>query len=411
MEFLKRGIVGLNSLQQEFATERTWHAVPLQFKTDKYTYNSGIFKILAVVFLLLSLSCASTVKFPHTDFQEKDSDWRSLNDLKPARNISDFNLNSPVKLLWKKKVGSSYSTPLIVQQMVALGTLDEKIIFLELGSGKKLGSVKLSSSLSLTPAIKDSILYSPGGKDDYLFALNLKNGKSIWKKKLRDLSSSPITAEEALFVGTRRGIFFGLNSLNGVELWQFKTGDFIYSTPAFSGETLYFGSGDSKIYSLDMKTGKSYWNYKTEGTIYSTPCITDKALFFGSTDGYFYSLDRFSGELLWKYKTEGAIHSTASRSRESIFFGSNDGYLYALSSDKGELLWKFETDGPIHSSPLVIGDKVFFGSLDGYFYELNSINGELVFKYKTGGMIYASPSFSDGKILIPSTNGYLYCFW
>jgi outer membrane protein assembly factor BamB len=365
--------------------------------------------ILAVT--LLALSCASTAKFPHSSFEERDSDWRSFNDLRHIQYASNFNLNSPVKLLWKRKAGPSCSTPLILQKMIVLVTLDERITYLDLDSGRKLGSLGLSSSLSLTPAIKDSILYSPGGKDDNLIALNLKNGKSIWKKKLRDASTSPITAERALFVGTRRGLLLGLNSQNGTELWQFKAGDFIYSTPAVSGETLYFGSGDDKIYSLDMKTGKPFWNYKTAGSIYSSPCITDKALLAGSFDGCFYAVDRFSGELLWKYKTDGSIHSSAVTNRGSVFFGSNDGYLYALSLEKGELLWRFKTDGPIHSSPLIIGDKIFFGSLDGYFYELNSSSGELVFKYKTGGMIYASPSFSEGKILIPSTNGYLYCFW
>jgi len=379
------------------------HAVPLH--SLKIIIRRAI-----VAVTLLTLSCASTLKFPHTDFEEKDSDWRSFNDLRHTRNVSSLNLNSPVKLLWKKKVGPSYSTPLILQKMIVLGTLDEKIIFLELDSGKKLGSLGISAPLSLTSTIKDSILYSPGGKDDNFFALNLKNGKSIWKKKLRDVSSSPITAEGVLFVGTRRGLLFGLKNLNGDELWQFKTGDFIYSTPSFSGETLYFGSGDGKICSLDMKTGKLFWSYKTEGSIYSSPCITDKALLVGSSDSYFYALDRFSEKLLWKYKTGGRIHSSVALSQGSVLFGSNDGYLYALSLEKGELLWKFKTDGPVQSSPLVIGDKVFFGSLDGYFYELNSSNGELVFKYKTGGMIFASPSFSEGKILIPSTNGYLYCF-
>jgi len=387
-----------------------WRAVPLPYRSAKFCQCLKIFKSSITLFFLLALSCASTLKFPQTNFEEKDSDWRSFNDHRHTRNVNSFNLNSPVKLLWKKKVGPSYSTPLILQKMIVLGTLDEKIIFLELDSGEKLGSLGLSSPLSLTPTIKDSVLYSPGGKDDNLLALNLKNGKSIWKKKLRDINSSPITAEGALFVGTRRGLFFGLNSMNGEELWQFKTGDFIYSTPAFSGETLYFGSGDSKIYSLDMKTGKPFWSYKTEGSIYASPCITDKALFLGSADGFFYAIDRFSGELLWKYKTEGRIHSSASQDNGAIFFGSNDGYQYALSLEKGELLWRFKTDGPIRSAPLVIGGKVFFGSLDGYFYELNSSNGELLFKYKTGGMIFASPSFSEGRILIPSTNGYLYCF-
>ncbi|OGC85334.1 MAG: hypothetical protein A2W07_09195 [candidate division Zixibacteria bacterium RBG_16_43_9] len=392
----------LNSEVEDFENVGARHVVPLP--------PLKIIKGAVIAITLLALSCASTLKFPHTNFEEKDSDWRSLNDLRHARYASNFNLNSPVKFLWKKKVGPSYSTPLILQSMIVLGTLDEKVVFIDLNSGKKLGSLGLSAPLSLTPTIKDSVLYSPGGKDDNLLALNLKTGKSIWRKKLRDLSSSPITIGGALFVGTRRGVLLGLNSLNGEELWQFKAGDFIYSTAAYSGETLYFGSGDGKIYSLDMKTGKPFWSYKTEGSIYSSPCITDKALFLGSADGYFYAIDRLSGELLWKFRTEGSIHSSASQDNGAIFFGSNDGYLYALSIEKGELLWRFKTDGPIHSSPLVIRGKVFFGSLDGYFYELNSSNGELLFKYKTGGMIFASPSFSEGKILIPSTNGYLYCF-
>jgi len=401
----------LNSEVEDFENVGARRAVPLPYRSAKFDPCLKIFKSSIILFLLLVLSCASTLKFPHTNFEEKDSDWRSFNDLRHIRNVSSFNLNSPVKLLWKKKVGPSYSTPLILRKMIVLGTLDEKIIYLELDSGKKLGSLGLSSPLSLTPVIKDSILYSPGGKDENFFALNLKNGKPIWRKKLRDVSSSPITVEGELFVGTRRGLLFGLKNLNGEELWQFKAGDFIYSAMACSGETLYFGSGDGKIYSLDMKTGKPFWGYKTEGSIYASPCITDKALFLGSADGFFYAIDRFSGELLWKYKTEGSIHSSASQDNGAIFFGSNDGYLYALSFEKGELLWRFKTDGPIQSTPLVIRDKVFFGSLDGYFYELNSSSGELVFKYKTEGMIFASPSFSEGKILIPSTNGYLYCFW
>ena len=186
--------------------------VPLH---SKLRFWLKIIRSVIIILILFALGCASTLKFPHTSFEEKDSDWRSFNDLRHTRNASSFNLNSPVKLLWKKKVGPSYSTPLILLKMIVLGTLDQKIIYLKLDTGKKLGSQGLSASFSLTPVIKDSILYSPGGKDENFFALNLKNGKSIWKKKLRDVSSSPITVNGELFVGTRRGLLFGLKNTNG----------------------------------------------------------------------------------------------------------------------------------------------------------------------------------------------------
>lgn len=376
----------------------------------EFNFWLKIFKRAIIFFILLVLSCASSLKFPQIDFEEKDSDWRSFRDDQSNLDGRDFDITLPLKLLWRKKVGPSYSTPLILDEMVVIGSLDQKIVFLGLNSGDKLGSYPLSFPLSITPCADESVLYFTEGKgNSNLFALSLKSGALVWNKRLRGLSSSPITIKVALFIGTEKGELLCLNKINGELLWKHKAGDFIYSTAVFSEEALYFGSGDRKIYSLDLSSGKLIWSYETEGAIYASACMDEKTLFLGSADGYFYALESSSGELLWKFKTEGSIHSSATRGKGMVFFGSNDGHLYALSSKDGELVWSFKTDGPIHSSPIMVGDKLFFGSLDRSFYGLNSLNGELVFQYETGGMIYASPSFSGGRILFASMDGYLYC--
>ncbi len=374
-------------------------------------FGMKIIKRAFVIFIFLFWGCASSLKFPRVDFKEKDSDWRSFRYDQINQTIRDFDISLPLKLLWKKKVGPSYSTPLILGGMIIIGTLEQKLVFLDFNTGEKLGSYSLDFPLTITPCADESILYFNGGKENSnLFALNLKSGALVWKKRLKDISSSPIMIKGGLFVATERGEFLALNKINGEEFWKHTAGDFIYSAAAFSGEALYFGAGDGKIYSLDINSGKQIWSYETEGAIYTSPGIEEKTLYLGSADGYFYALDLSTGELLWKFKTRGSVHSSAVPVKGRVYFGSNDGHLYALSSKSGELVWSFETDGPIHSLPLLIGDKIFFGSLDGNFYGVNSLKGEMVFKYKTGGMIYASPSFSEGKILIPSMNGYLYCF-
>ena len=377
----------------------------------KSLFGMKVIKRVFVIFIFLFWGCASSLKFPRVDFKEKDSDWRSFRYDRINQAIQNSNINLPLKLLWKKKVGPSYSTPLILEEMIIIGTLEQKIVFLDFNTGEKSGSYSLDFPLSITPCADESILYFNGGKENSnLFALSLKSGALVWKKRLRDISSSPMIIKGGLFVATEGGEFLSLNKINGEEFWKYGVGDFIHSAATFSGEALYFGSGDGKVYSLEIDSGKKIWSYETEGAIFASPSIEGKALYLGSADGYFYALDRSSGELLWKFKTGGSIYSSASTDKEKIYFGSNDGHLYALSLKSGELVWSFETDGPIHSSPLIIGDKIFFGSLDGNFYGVNSSTGEMVFKYKSGGMIYASPSFSKGKILIPSMDGYLYCF-
>lgn len=344
------------------------------------------------------------------DFEKQDTDWRSFRDSRNNTGAGDADIRAPLKLLWREKIGPSYSTPLVVGQMVISGSVDRKINFLKLGSGDKIDSYSLSFPISVTPCVDESILYFSQGKaGSALSALNLKSGNIVWEKKFRGTGSSPVVSGDMLFLGTDNSLFC-LGKMNGEIIWKFDTGGNVYSTPAFSGDALCFGSTDRKIYCLEKNSGKPNWSYKTQGAVYASACMGDEALFLGSTDGYFYALGLARGELLWKYKTGGGIYSSAARDKEKVFFGSNDGCLYALSIEDGSLAWKFETDGPIRSSPVIAGEIVFFGSLNGSFYGLNSSNGEMVFQYESGDMFYASPSFSRGRVLVASTGGHLYCF-
>ncbi|MDH4223820.1 MAG: PQQ-like beta-propeller repeat protein [candidate division Zixibacteria bacterium] len=371
----------------------------------------NIFKKTLVIPVLLLLSCASSLKFPQVDFREKESDWRSFRGSSYYSGSKEYELTLPLKLIWKEKIGASYSTPLVVDKMVIIGSLDSKIAFLNFNSGENLGSYSLSYPLSITPCVEDSILYYSGKKGNTVFfALNLKTETPIWEKELQDISSSPVVYKDKLLVGTEKGELLCLDKENGKQLWRYKTDGLICSTPVFNEENLYFGSADRNIYCLESDSGNLIWRYTTNGAIYASPCMDDKALYTGSLDGNFYVLELSTGKLLWKFKTEGSIRSSAVLNEEMVFFGSNDGIFYALSTKNGELIWSFKTDGPVLSSPLLAGDKIFFGSLDGNFYGLRVADGEMVFKYKTGGMIYASPSFSRGRILIASTDKYIYSF-
>lgn len=372
--------------------------------------RSKIHKYSSVLLVLLLLGCASSLKFPRMDFKKQDTDWRSFRDGQNNPGARDAYTNTPLKLLWREKIGPGYSTPLIVGQMVITGSVERKINFLKLGSGDKIDSYSLSFPISVTPCMDESILYFSEGKaSSALSALNLKSGNTIWQKKFKGIGSPPIVSADMLFIGTDNSIFC-LDKMKGEIIWKYETGGNVYSMPAFSDDALYFGSTEGGIYCLEKNSGKLNWSYETQGAIYASPCIGDEALFLGSTDGYFYALGLARGESLWKYRSGGSIYSSAVRNKGKVFFGSNDGCLYALSTEDGSLAWKFETDGPIRSSPVIAGEILFFGSLNGNFYGLNSSSGEMVFKYESGGMFYASPSVSRGRVLISSTDGYLYCF-
>ena len=82
----------------------------------------------------------------------------------------------------------------------------------------------------------------------------------------------------------------GVPSLHGPR-WEFRTGDWVSSSPVITDGIVYFGSADGYLYALDAKSGKLKWRFKTEGEVYSSPAVADGTVYFGSADNYLYALE------------------------------------------------------------------------------------------------------------------------
>jgi outer membrane protein assembly factor BamB len=75
-----------------------------------------------------------------------------------------------------------------------------------------------------------------------------------------------------------------LNTTDGSLLWEYSTGDFVFSSPTLSadGTTLFVGS-DSNVHALHTADGSLVWKYATHGSVTSSPTISaDGTLFIAS---------------------------------------------------------------------------------------------------------------------------------
>lgn len=400
-------------------------------------------KILIPLFIFLLpllVSCAHKFKLNQTRSFHSPG-WESFRGNDKNTGCVPQPIDIPNKLLWsfdtKKPLKSS---PVIAQGVLFIGSLDKRLYFVDAITGENLGSHKISTSISTSSCVGESLLYFACDEgDETFFALNLLTGDRLWEKKLGDISSSPQISQEKIFIGSNTGFLSAFNRESGELIWEFKTEDIVISTPACSGKMVCFGSGDDNLYALDKENGELIWKFKAEGSIYSSPAIKvenpalrqaqggerlvlseaegsrttnggDDKVFFGCVDGHLYALKIEDGSLIWKFKTEKDIYSSPAVADSLVYIGSNDYFMYAVDQATGKLRWKFETGGIIRSSPIAVGDKLFFGSYDGNFYVLNRFNGKLLWKYQTKGMISSSPAYYDGKIYIASEDGYLYCF-
>lgn len=231
-----------------------------------------------------------------------------------------------------------------------------------------------------------------------------------WKFETKDgIYSSPTVAGGIVYVGSRDGNFYALDSKTGQEKWRFETGNAVRSSSAIAKGVVYFGSHDGSLYAVESETGKEKWRFKTGRGVESSPVIAEGLVYFGSFDGNLYAVESESGKEKWRFEKGDMVGSSPAIADGTVYFGSYDGYLYAVDSKTGEEIWKFKTKDSIYSTPAVADGVVYFGSMDGNFYAVESNTGAEKWSFTTkGALVWSSPAVFDGTVYFGAYDGNLY---
>jgi outer membrane protein assembly factor BamB len=192
------------------------------------------------------------------------------------------------------------------------------------------------------------------------------------------------------------------------ELWRFKTGGEVSSTPVEVGGVIYFGSDDHLVYAIDAITGKEKWRLRTGSCVQSSPAVSNGVVYIGSLDYNLYAIDAVTGMEKWRFKTGGGIHSSPAVFDGIVYIGSYDDYVYAIDAVTGMEKWRFQTGIQVTPSPAVVDGVVYIGSFDQYMYAIDVVTGMEKWRFKTGGGIRSSPAISNGVVYIASWDNNLY---
>jgi len=122
----------------------------------------------------------------------------------------------------------------------------------------------------------------------------------------------------------------------GTVLWEFETGDDVFSSPAIGSDgTVYVGSSDKKLYAINGKTGVKLWEFETGSYVPPSPAIgTDGTVYVGSRDKKLYAINGKTGVKLWEFETRGAVSSSPAIGFDgTVYGGSQDNKLYAIKTD------------------------------------------------------------------------------
>jgi outer membrane protein assembly factor BamB len=225
---------------------------------------------------------------------------------------------------WKKKLGASETSPLLVGHRLYVGDAEGNVYALRTVDGKTVWSFRAGG------AVKGALAYNRGriffgAYDGRLYSLDATNGKVLWRAQSnRD--------------------------------WFGNHGQF-YSTPAVAYSRVYLGSTDGHVYSFGERSGQLRWSYGTGGYVYGSPAVWRGRVFVGSYDRTFYALDAATGAVLWRFHANGPISGSATVVAGVVYFATLARRTYGLDARTGKQLWTWP-DGAF--TPVVTdGQKLY----------------------------------------------------
>jgi len=196
---------------------------------------------------------------------------------------------------------------------------------------------------------RDQMIF-PGG-DGWVYSLNPKDGKLLWK--------------------------FNANPPDSVwELGGYATKNNIIATPVVVGDSVYLGvgqdpehgSGIGHLYRIDATgTGDvtetaAKWHYgdKNFGRTMSTCAVKDGLVYVGDLEGYFYCIDAETGELVWKEDLAAALWGSALLVDDKVYIGDEDGELLIMKQGREQkVLGTYEFDSSIYTTPVAANGVLY----------------------------------------------------
>ena len=346
---------------------------------------------LLIPFILLSCSANTNSDFWNKDFKnEKMKENQKVLFKEKQNNLSKTNTN--VKILLKE----NYNLDSFVNNLTnnnKITNYDGKLQKNNNFSFNKIKNYKFFLPEILVTKNKNFIYFDGNGN---IFKLN-SDLKIIWKSniyKKKEKKLDPIIRfsqhKNTLIAVDSLANYFALNMKNGKLLWKFTNISPFNSQVKVYKDKMYVVDLEDTLRCYSVLDGKSLWNYKSEtsfikSTKSSSLVIKDNKIIFINSLGDVNALTLDDGNLIWQTPTQNnpvfeesfsIIYSDIVSDEKSIYFSNNRNQIFSLNIKNGSVNWINRINSSIR--PTIINKLLFTISEDGFLVVINKFNGQII---------------------------------
>lgn len=284
------------------------------------------------------------------------------------------------RVLWKNKLGSVSSRPIVDRGRIFVGTDDGFMTCLDTSGGEVLWRYATRGPILESPTLVGEVLFF-SNEADQVYALEAQTGKFRWQYK----GESP---EEY----TLRG----------------------HAGVAVDGDLVFTGFSNGNMVALRAGTGSVAWMASLRGEserfvdMDSTPVVEGELIYATSSSGGVYALDKLTGLVRWRLPIENAGGLATESDR--LYVAAAEQGIFAIDPS-GNIVWRQGTRGGGEpAQPVISGDYLIYTLSEDGVYVADKRTGVVHQFFQPGDGVSGAPTVDDNRMYVLSNGGYLYAF-
>lgn len=231
------------------------------------------------------------------------------------------------KLIWSAQTGSIYSSPIVVNNIVYVGSWDNSALYaFNATTGALIWTASTGSPVFGNPIVTNGVVYILG---KYLYAFDAKTGSQLWKNSLTSGYGTTLAAENGiLYTNVSNGTLSALNGITGKTIWttSINEGQLNDVAPAIANGVVYVAA--NYLYAFNAQTGIQVWSTSLNDNPGCPPTVANGVVYLSETYDGFFTFNAATG----KYIGSGGVGNNISNASIVVV----NGYVYStyLSSDE-----------------------------------------------------------------------------